>query len=106
MSRTETEESPRPPRRTRLLIVSGRDPSGAGIDADLSAASDPWIEAIPIVTAETDQDARAGRSIGACDPRVWLSEALEAARRRGSAGDCGIDAIKFGLLPGSDHVRA
>ena len=154
MSRTEIEESPRPPRRTRLLIVSGRDPSGAGIDADLAAASEPWIEAIPIVTAETDQDAKGVRSIGARDPKVWLSEALEAARRsastraggsdrrggpsaagtpngpggaaggrgssgpggadgaRGSSGvggtdgDCGVDAIKFGLLPGSDHVRA
>ena len=146
MTGTEIEESPRPPRRTRLLIVSGRDPSGAGIDADLAAAREPWIEAIPIVTAETDQDAKSVRSIGARDPRVWLSEALEASRDRGpigigrsgaesrttggggpsgpgtgagrltepsepdSDGRCavsgGIDAIKFGLLPGSDHIRA
>jgi hydroxymethylpyrimidine/phosphomethylpyrimidine kinase len=85
--------------RTRVLIVSGRDPSGAGIDADLAAASEPWIEAIPIVTAETDQDASGVRSIGARDPRAWLEEARFAART-------GVDAIKFGLLPGSDHVRA
>jgi hydroxymethylpyrimidine/phosphomethylpyrimidine kinase len=88
------------------LIVSGRDPSGAGIDADLAAASEPWIEAIPIVTAETDQDATRVRSVGARDQRAWLSEALEAARQGASDGGGRVDAIKFGLLPGGDHVRA
>lgn len=133
------EDSTRPDCRTRLLIVSGRDPSGAGIDADLAAASEPWIEAIPIVTAETDQDATRVRSIGAREPRAWLKEAratldgswaaldepVAASEHAGAEPDdsraaldpagadrlqggprCRIDAIKFGLLPGGDHVRA
>jgi hydroxymethylpyrimidine kinase/phosphomethylpyrimidine kinase len=132
MSRTDAEESPRPDRRVRLLIVAGRDPSGAGLDADLAAAREPWIEAIPIVTAETDQDATRVRSIGARDPRAWLGEALEAGGMRArdheaptsfpfrqpgkgrtsdglrTSSPVGptIEAIKFGLLPGGDHVRA
>jgi hydroxymethylpyrimidine/phosphomethylpyrimidine kinase len=81
-----------------LLIVAGHDPSGAGIDADLAAASDLDLEAIPIVTARTDQDGSALRSIGARDPRSWGAEALEAARE-------GVAAVKFGLLPGAAHIR-
>ena len=103
MTRVENQEGPRPDLRVRLLIVSGRDPSGAGIDADLAAAREPWIEAIPIVTAETDQDASGVRSIGARDPNAWLEEARAAAGLKSSVV---IDAIKFGLLPGPDHVRA
>ena len=113
MSRTDSQHGSPTERRVRLLIVSGRDPSGAGIDADLAAASEPWIEAIPIVTAETDQDAGRVRSIGARDPRTWLEEAREAAGLRGARSAViaglpllGIDAIKFGLLPGPEHVRA
>jgi hydroxymethylpyrimidine/phosphomethylpyrimidine kinase len=84
--------------RRRFLIVAGHDPSGAGIDADLAAASDLDLVAIPVVTARTDQDASALRSIGARDPKSWGAEALEAARG-------GVAAIKFGLLPGAAHVR-
>ena len=83
----------------RVLIVGGHDPSGAGIDADLAALRGLEVEGRTVVTARTDQDASRVRSIGARDPRVWKSEALELARG-------GVGAIKFGLLPGSDHVRA
>jgi hydroxymethylpyrimidine/phosphomethylpyrimidine kinase len=86
-------------RRRRLLIVAGHDPSGAGIDADLEAATGLEIEAVPIVTARTDQDDRAVRSVGERDPDAWSREATEAARE-------GVAAVKFGLLPGADHVRA
>lgn len=86
-------------RRRRLLIVAGHDPSGAGIDADLEAAAGLEIEAVPIVTARTDQDDRAVRSVGERDPEEWGREASEAARE-------GVAALKFGLLPGVDHVRA
>jgi hydroxymethylpyrimidine/phosphomethylpyrimidine kinase len=85
--------------RRRLLIVAGHDPSGAGIDADLSALRGLDVEPLPVVTARTDQDERSVRSIGARDPREWRSEALESARD-------GVDAVKFGLLPGAEHVRA
>jgi hydroxymethylpyrimidine/phosphomethylpyrimidine kinase len=85
-------------RRRRLLIVAGHDPSGAGIDADLEAAAGLEIEAVAIVTARTDQDADSVRSVGARDEQEWSREAWEAAR-------AGVAAVKFGLLPGADHVR-
>jgi len=84
--------------RKRLLIVAGRDASGAGVAADLAAVSALAVDAIAIVTAETDQDAKEVRSIGARDPREWGSEAREAVRY-------GVAAVKFGLLPGVLHVR-
>jgi hydroxymethylpyrimidine/phosphomethylpyrimidine kinase len=85
-------------RRRRLLIVAGHDPSGAGIDADLEAAAGLELEAIPVVTARTDQDAKCVRSIGARACAEWGGEARKAAR-------AGIAAVKFGLLPGAEHVR-
>jgi hydroxymethylpyrimidine/phosphomethylpyrimidine kinase len=85
-------------RRKRLLIVAGHDPSGAGIDADLEATAGLEIEAVPIVTARTDQDEGAVHSVGARDENEWSREASEAARG-------GVAAVKFGLLPGAAHVR-
>jgi hydroxymethylpyrimidine/phosphomethylpyrimidine kinase len=83
----------------RVLVVGGHDPSGAGVDADREALSDLDVEVLVVVTAHTDQDERGVRSIGAVDARKWLEEALAHVER-------GVDAIKFGLLPGIDHVRA
>jgi len=83
----------------RVLIVGGRDPSGAGIDADLAALEGLAVEGLAVETARTDQDASSVRSIGARAPGVWKAEALSQAR-------VGIAAIKFGLLPGSEHVLA
>ena len=86
-------------RRSVLLIVAGRDPSGAGIDADLAAVKDLKLDARAVETAKTDQDANEVRSIGARDARTWAAEAREATRS-------GVAAVKFGLLPGVEHVRA
>lgn len=86
-------------RRPRVLVVAGRDPSGAGIDADRGALEGLSVEALFVVTAFTDQDASGVRSIGAVDARRWLDEALAHVER-------GVDAVKFGLLPGADHVSA
>lgn len=83
----------------RVLIVGGHDPSGAGIDADLAALRGLEVEGLTVVTARTDQDATRVRSIGAREPEEWRGEALELARG-------GVAAIKFGLLPGKEHVRA
>lgn len=83
----------------RVLIVGGHDPSGAGIDADLAALRGLEVEGLTVVTAATDQDAARVRSIGARAPGVWKVEALGLAR-------AGVGAIKFGLLPGSEHVLA
>lgn len=83
----------------RLLIVAGHDPSGgAGIEADRESVSDLAIDPLFVVTAFTDQDASCVRSIGAREPEAWLGEALELV------GD-GVLGVKFGLLPGAEHVR-
>jgi hydroxymethylpyrimidine/phosphomethylpyrimidine kinase len=81
-----------------LLIVSGHDPSGAGVDADLEAAEGTGVESIAVVTARTDQDSSKVRSIGARSPEEWGREAARAAV-------AGAGAVKFGLLPGAAHVR-
>lgn len=82
----------------RLLVVAGRDPSGgAGVDADRDALDSLDLEVSYVVTAETDQDDGEVRSAGAVSPDVWLAEAR---------GVLPASAIKFGLLPGVEAVRA
>lgn len=85
-------------RRPRVLVVAGHDPSGAGVDADRAALADLALDVASVVTARTDQDAHGVRSIGAREPSVWLAEARACL--------AGVDALKFGLLPGPDHVEA
>lgn len=83
----------------RLLVVGGLDPSGAGVDADRTALEGTGVEALVVVTARTKQDDRGVHDVGALDPDAWLKEALAHVER-------GVDAVKLGLLPGADHVRA
>lgn len=91
--------SPQQP-RARILIIAGHDPSGgAGVDADRESVSDLDIETVCVVTAFTDQDQNTVRSIGPRPPREWLREAFMHV-----LGELG--AVKFGLLPGADHVFA
>lgn len=82
-----------------LLIVAGHDPSGAGIDADLDTLRELGLEAHAIVTARTEQDERGVRAIGARSARAWLREGFACVLQP-------ISALKFGLLPGSDHMTA
>jgi len=82
----------------RILVLAGRDPSGAGLDADRDALTGIAVEGLFVATAETDQDDAGVRSIGARDPDTWLAEARLAARS-------GVRAVKFGLLPGSDAIE-
>jgi hydroxymethylpyrimidine/phosphomethylpyrimidine kinase len=82
-----------------LLVLAGHDPTGgAGVDADREAARAFGVRAVCIVTAFTRQDGRSVQSIGARDPDEWLAEARALPTRP--------DAIKTGLLPGAEHVRA
>lgn len=84
----------------RLLVVAGRDSSGgAGVDADLEAARWGGASATVVVTAETLQGERGLEALGAREPSAWMAEA-EAAL------EVGVDAIKIGVLPGSEHVVA
>lgn len=83
-----------------MLVVAGRDPiGGAGIDADRAGAEGLAIDVYCVVTAETQQDARSVRSIGARSVASWWTEALRFAGE-------GLDALKLGLLPGEDHIAA
>lgn len=91
-------------RRPRLLLVGGHDPSGAGTTADLDALRGLPLEPLVFATAWTEQDASGVRSIGARPAAAWEAEARSA---------CGLSsvldkpaALKTGLLPGAEHVRA
>ena len=84
----------------RVLVVAGRDSSGgAGVDADLDAARLCGASLGVVVTAETVQDARGLVELGARSPEDWKAEAMAQV-------ESGVSAIKFGLLPGVDHIEA
>ena len=86
--------------KPRILIIAGHDPSGgAGVDADRIALAGLALDAQFVVTAWTDQDDGALRALGARASGEWLAEARAALEPK-------LAAIKFGLLPGADHVRA
>ncbi|MDP6539650.1 MAG: bifunctional hydroxymethylpyrimidine kinase/phosphomethylpyrimidine kinase [Planctomycetota bacterium] len=81
-----------------VLVVAGHDSSGrAGLDADLEAARALEARAVAVATANTVQDERGVRAVGAREPGAWLEEALAVDRPT---------ALKLGLLPGADHVEA
>lgn len=99
MERTDPKSaiSSEPP---RLLLVAGRDSSGgAGVDADLEAVRWGGANAVVVVTAETQQGAGGLVDLGARLPKEWVREAELALEE-------GVDAVKFGLLPGAEHVEA
>ena len=97
------------PRSARVLVVAGHDPSyragdgGAGVDADREAIEALGAEASCVVTARTRQESGAVHAIGARDPGAWLIEARAELARPDAAP---LGALKSGLLPGADHVRA
>ena len=84
-----------------LLVIAGHDPSGAGIDADREAAESFDVRAHTIVTARTEQDDHGVYAVGARPATAWSFEASTALSCEPTLG-----AVKFGLLPGVEHVRA
>jgi len=81
----------------RLLVVAGHDPSGAGIDADRGALAGLPLDARFVVSAWTEQNASGVQALGARGARTWLAEAC---------AELPVAALKFGLLPGREDVRA
>ena len=85
-----------------VLVIAGFDPSGgAGIDVDRKAIQDLGGEAECVATAFTDQDSNAVREIGARQANLWADEVRDLWKASG-----GFDVVKFGLLPGAEHIRA
>jgi len=83
-----------------LLVIAGHDPSGgAGVLADQEAARASEFDVRTVVTAHTEQSEASVRSVGARPATLWLNDARALLREAPAA-------IKFGLLPGADHVRA
>ncbi len=85
--------------KPRVLVIAGSDSSGgAGVDADREACIACGVEPLEVVTAWTEQDDGGVRSLGVVEPSVWLAQARRALED--------ISALKFGLLPGLDALRA
>lgn len=83
---------------TWLLAVGGTDSSGgAGLTADADACH---VELRTVTTAATMQTDAEVQAVGAVEPDVWLFQALSAM----AVANPG--AMKFGLLPGPEHVRS
>jgi len=91
--------------RARVLVVAGHDPSfgkgrgGAGVDADRAACAHFGAEAECVVSAWTEQDGQHVRAVQPEPVARWLEEARYALADP-------VDALKSGLLPGAEAVRA
>jgi hydroxymethylpyrimidine/phosphomethylpyrimidine kinase len=82
-----------------VVALAGHDSSGrAGLDADREAARAFGLELTAVVTAWTEQDTGGVRAVRPRPAGEWLAE-LERALE-------GAVALKTGLLPGAEHVRA
>lgn len=87
-------------RSLRVLVVAGRDSTGgAGLDADREALTAFGVEPLLVASAETEQGPDGLIELGARDADDWLREAREGL-------EVGVQAIKFGLLPGPDAIEA
>lgn len=83
-----------------ILALSGNDPTGgAGAHADARAAAAWGVELRAVATAWTRQDGRFVQAVGAREVSAWEAEAVELVREAPAA-------LKTGLLPGVEHVRA
>ena len=87
-------------RSLRVLVVAGRDSTGgAGLDADHEALTAFGVEPLLVCSADTQQGPGGLLELGARPVSAWWPEAREHL-------DAGVQAIKFGLLPGSDAIEA
>lgn len=87
--------------KPRLLVLGGVDPcGGAGITADVLAASCHGARALPVPLVLTEQNRRGFVRAHAVDEVVW-GGMLDAA-----LGDGEVHAVKIGLLAGASQLRA
>lgn len=79
----------------RLVAIGGVDSSGAaGLDVDTDTARALGVDLQAVATCHTDQDERAVHRLVPVPPVRWYFQVGPA------------DALKFGLLPGPEHLRA
>ena len=85
----------------RILIVAGSDSSGgAGIQADIKTVTMLGGYAATAVTAVTVQDTT---GVHAVHP---IPAGIVAAQMRAVIDDIGVDAVKLGMMGGSDVIAA
>ncbi|WP_339108295.1 bifunctional hydroxymethylpyrimidine kinase/phosphomethylpyrimidine kinase [Thioclava sp. GXIMD4216] len=84
----------------KLLSIAGSDSGGgAGLQADLKAASALGVYAMSAVTAVTAQNTRGVTDV------VLMSPSMLRAQIRACLDDIGADAIKIGMLGSAELVR-
>lgn len=85
---------------TRVLVISGIDPTGrAGLARDLEVLADERVDAASVPTALTVQTPDRVLRVRPVEDSL-LREMLEASAEEGS-----VDAVKVGLLPGPEAVE-
>ncbi|MEN8722619.1 MAG: bifunctional hydroxymethylpyrimidine kinase/phosphomethylpyrimidine kinase [Alphaproteobacteria bacterium] len=85
----------------RILIIAGSDPSGgAGLQADLKTATRLGCYAGTAVTSLTVQNTKGVQAVEPVSPQ------LITAQIKAVLSDIGADAIKIGLLPSQDVIKA
>ena len=84
-----------------LLVIAGNDPSGgAGLAADIQAATALGVHPAPVVAALTVQDTRDVSRLAAMDPGLVSDQAARVFE------DMPVAAVKLGLLASADIGRA
>lgn len=85
----------------KLLIIAGSDSGGgAGIQADIKAASAMGVYSATAITAITAQNTV---GVQAVEP---VSPAMVTAQIRSVLDDIAVDAVKIGMLGGAPVIRA
>jgi hydroxymethylpyrimidine/phosphomethylpyrimidine kinase len=84
-----------------LLVIAGNDPSGgAGLAADIQAATALGVHPAPVVAALTVQDTQDVSRVVAVDPELVTAQAERVFE------DMRVAAVKLGLLANADVGRA
>ena len=85
----------------RVLSIAGSDSGGgAGIQADLKAFAACRVHGMTAITAITAQNTVGVDAIQAVSPELILAQVRSVAR------DIGVDAVKVGMLGGSETIAA
>jgi len=84
-----------------VLTIAGSDSGGgAGIQADLKAFARSGVHGATAITAITAQNTVAVRAVEAVSPDMIRAQV------RAVAEDLGVDAVKIGMVGGSEAIRA